>query len=145
MIALFQTAESNIVEKEDLLPVCLEIDLVKPEEEDFFAPRRRSSYNRRGRTKIIRPQALPTRYTNVRSYVDQILPGLSVEHIGREKMLHLHDVNSSSLFFQAVHECFANHYPLALRPEVFMQLIIHEIATTVKMNADHYRGLFTTS
>ena len=53
--------------------------------------------------------------------------------------------SQTSQFYEAVHECFANHYPLALSPEVLMYLVMHEVAETVKRNPDTYRHLFTTS
>ncbi|HIA02244.1 MAG TPA: DUF4419 domain-containing protein, partial [Myxococcales bacterium] len=72
-------------------------------------------------------------------------PGMPIEHLGRSKMLQLYRTTPSSLFFQAVHACFKEHYPLALRPEVLMHMIVHEVATTVKVHPEHYRHLFTKS
>ena len=53
--------------------------------------------------------------------------------------------NGTSRFFHAAHNCFANHLPLALSPEVLMYLVLHEIAVTVKLYPENYRDLFTKS
>lgn len=53
--------------------------------------------------------------------------------------------NLNSLFLNTVHKCFAEHYPLGIRPETLMWMVIHEIGITVKENPEEYRHLFTTS
>jgi hypothetical protein len=54
------------------------------------------------------------------------------------------EFSPDSLFFQGVHECFAEHYPLALRPEVMLYLVTFNVATAIKSNPDDFRGLFTS-
>ncbi len=53
--------------------------------------------------------------------------------------------SKESLFLNTVHDCFSNHYPLGIRPEALMFMVVHEIGVTVKQNAEFYRHLFTTS
>jgi hypothetical protein len=99
--------------------------------------------------------------------VNALIPDAAIEHLGRLEMLNLYascvdedldgfsdfdpmalfgaTINTSSLFFQVVHACFSKHYPLALRPEVLMQLVLSQIAETVKRNPERYRELFTSS
>src|SRR3989339_1053518 len=84
----------------------------------------------------------------VSRFVEAVLPGKAIEFLGRETMKGVSsykNMTPSSLFFQAVHEAFAKHYPLALRPEVLMYLICHEVATAVKLHPEDYRSLFTTT
>ena len=77
-------------------------------------------------------------------YLGVIMPGKKIEHVARKDMLAVgYRPVPSSLFFQAVHECFSNHYALTLRPEVLMHIIVHEVAYTVKANVSDYRHLFT--
>lgn len=92
-------------------------------------------------------EPIPTGQINVADFIQEILPGHQVEHLGRKNMVAFQErIDSpSSLFFQAVHSCFCNHYPLALRPEILMFLITHEVATMVKMHPEAYRHLFTKS
>ncbi|PCI29005.1 hypothetical protein COB55_02955 [Candidatus Wolfebacteria bacterium] len=94
---------------------------------------------------IIVAEPLPEKLYDVSSFVGKILPRRKIEYLGRKKMICLDYPDPSSLFFQTVHQCFSRHYPLALRPEVLMHMIVCEIATTVKMNPEHYRDLFTQS
>lgn len=51
----------------------------------------------------------------------------------------------SSLFFDTVHFCYANHHALALSPEVLAYLINYAVAIEVKQDPETYRDLFTTS
>lgn len=53
--------------------------------------------------------------------------------------------NTGSLFLNTVHYCFADHYPLGIRPEALMYMVTHEVGVTVKQHPDSYRSLFTTS
>ena len=52
---------------------------------------------------------------------------------------------SGSLFFDTVHFCYANHYALALSPEVLAYLINFAVAIEVKQSPEIYRDLLTTS
>ena len=65
-----------------------------------------------------------------------------------QALSHPESVNlgsSTSLFLNTVHKCFADHYPLGIRPDALLYMILHEIGITVKQNPDIYRNLFTTS
>lgn len=53
--------------------------------------------------------------------------------------------SAASMFLNTVHYCFAEHYPLGIRPECLMWMVLHEIGVTVKQNAETYRHLFTDS
>jgi hypothetical protein len=50
---------------------------------------------------------------------------------------------ATSLGVQAVHQCFALHQPLSLRPETLWYMISHEVAEYVRQNASDYAYLFT--
>lgn len=88
----------------------------------------------------------------VQDFTDLILPGHQVEFLGRTEMVDVwgvnawgdkEDPNGTSLLFQTIHQCFAEHYPLALSPDMLWFMIMHEIATTVRLHPDTYRELFT--
>ncbi|MBI2473669.1 DUF4419 domain-containing protein [Candidatus Uhrbacteria bacterium] len=115
------------------VPVCRELVLQIPEIED-----------QRPTGRMIQEEAFSKQTTLVQDYIHALVPDGIIEHMGRREMLAL-PLNTSSLFLQAVHACFANHYPLALRPEVLMQVVLTQIAEVVKRNPEHYRDLFTTS
>jgi len=115
-------------------PTCLDINL-----EDHLKTRR---------GKPIRAETAHEGRMPMARYTDLILPGHKVEFTGRKELVNLWSgqydkLNPSSLFFQSVHQCFAEHYPLALSPEVLWFLIMHEVATTVRLNPDSYREIFT--
>jgi len=98
--------------------------------------------------EIVRAEPLPDQRVPVTEYLKLVMPGMGIEHLGRTDMLQLGqygELSPSSLFFHTVHHCFQNHYPLALRPEVLMYLVLSEVATTVNMYPEVYRHLFTTS
>ncbi len=78
------------------------------------------------------------------NFLTTLLPGKTVEHVGRETYFGTDRPQPTSMFFTAVHECFSRHFALTLRPELLMQLIACEVATTVKLYPDEYRHLFTT-
>lgn len=69
--------------------------------------------------------------------------GVRVEHVGHAEMVALPRMNASSLFFRGVHEAFACHYRLGLRPEVLLFLIGSVIAETVRRHPETYREIFT--
>ncbi|SEM58939.1 DUF4419 domain-containing protein [Streptacidiphilus jiangxiensis] len=48
-----------------------------------------------------------------------------------------------SLLLRAVHLSFAAHLPLSLSPDVLWFAVVHEVAAHVRLNADHYAGVFT--
>ncbi len=62
-----------------------------------------------------------------------------------EKGQPFEQLSSASLFLNTVHNCFAGHYPLGIRPEALMYMVLHEVGICVKQNPDEYRDLFTTS
>jgi hypothetical protein len=101
-------------------------------------------WGRRG--QIITPVPAPTTTRPVSEFLGLVCPDAKIEHFGRAEMVGLgRAVEPSSLFFQAVHKAFADHHPLALRPEVLMYLITSTIAETVRRHPEEYRHLFTTS
>ncbi len=103
-----------------------------------------NSWSRRG--QIIVPVPAPAAARPVAEFLGLVCPDAKIEHLGRAEMVELgYEVKPSSLFFQAVHEAFSNHYPLALRPEVLMYLITSTVAETVRRHPEEYRHLFTTS
>lgn len=52
---------------------------------------------------------------------------------------------TASLGIQAIHQAFAEHLPLSLRPETLWYFIIHEVAEFVRQNSDKCAPLFTTT
>lgn len=95
----------------------------------------------------------PKRLKLTQAEKDALYKGLLVnyqvpkfEHVSRLEMLALNGYQAkTSLFFQTIHECFSEHFPLALSPEVLMYLVLHEVAVCVKQNPEDYRHLFTTT
>ena len=86
--------------------------------------------------------------SSMEAMVGAVLPGHTIEHLGRGTIALRRSgptFQATSLFFQAVHQCFEAHHPLVLRPEVLMHLIVHEVATTVNRYTDEFRHLFTGS
>jgi len=53
--------------------------------------------------------------------------------------------SASSMFLNTVHYCFSNHYPLGIRPDALMWMVLHEIGICVRQNPEFYRHLFTDS
>lgn len=51
----------------------------------------------------------------------------------------------TSLFLNTVHACFARHFPLGIRPDGLMWMVLHEVGVTVKLHPEAYRHLFTDS
>jgi len=54
-----------------------------------------------------------------------------------------YEVATVSLAVQAVHQAFAAHVPLNLRPDTLWYFIVHEVAEYVRQHADESAGLFT--
>lgn len=52
-------------------------------------------------------------------------------------------VSSVSLGFQAIHQAFASHTALSLRPDTLWYMIVHEVAEHVRQNSEQYASLFT--
>jgi len=114
-------------------PVCLDVELNLPD-------------LRRGQGHIV-PKPLPDKTFSLEAYLDVVMPTVPIEFLGRSQLLQLEyePWMPTSLFFDTVHHCFQRHYPLALRPEVLMYLIVHEVATTINLYPNEYRHLFTAS
>lgn len=112
---------------------------------------------------LVKPEALPLGYRSVSDFLT-VAVGTAIPDPNKpawqppkkqcpkiEFLSHRETVDfgspmtANSLFFQAVHECFANHYPLALSPEGLLYLVLHEVSVTVKRDPEFYRDLFTTS
>lgn len=53
--------------------------------------------------------------------------------------------DGASLAVATVHGCFDQHVPLSLSPAVIWYLIVHEVAQHIKLNADRYADIFTSS
>ncbi|MFI5533164.1 DUF4419 domain-containing protein [Kitasatospora sp. NPDC051853] len=49
---------------------------------------------------------------------------------------------TSSLLLRAAHLCFTAHLPLSLSPDVLWYVLVHEVATHVRLDADRYAGVF---
>lgn len=62
---------------------------------------------------------------------------------GRNYNYAAYDVPTVSLGLQAIHQCFAAHMPLELRPDTLWYMITHQVAEHVAQNGDHYAHLFT--
>ncbi len=54
-----------------------------------------------------------------------------------------YDVATVSLGIQAIHQAYAAHIALNLRPDTLWYFIVHEVAEHVRQNADRYERLFT--
>ena len=106
-------------------------------------------YGRFSHGQLVVPQPLPDQTCLVSDYLGVVMPNVRIECLGRPSMLQLRreyeQLGPTSLFFDTVHHCFQQHYPLALRPEVLMHLIVQEVATTINLYPDDYRHLFTAS
>ncbi len=115
------------------IPVCRSISLEIPN----------TGYGRRG---PIMAEPLPSGRSSVRDFIKLARPGVKIERLGHESMVDISaggPPSPSSLFFRTVHAAFADHYPLALRPEVLMFLVTHTVAETVKAHPAAYQHLFT--
>lgn len=95
---------------------------------------------------LVTPEPLP------QQRVDVGLGALKAALLKKGGVVHHHEPRPSlpfeggaGLFFRAVRNCFAAHYPLALRPEVLMYLVVHELSICVNQNPGRYRHLFTRS
>ncbi|KKP67337.1 MAG: hypothetical protein UR66_C0004G0085 [Candidatus Moranbacteria bacterium GW2011_GWE1_35_17] len=94
----------------------------------------------------INPNPLSEEMKPTAEYLATVMPGAKIEYLGRPNFCYPWGVYyPTSLFFLSVHQCFKDHCPLALRPEVLMYLIVNEVATTVNLHPEHYRHLFSTS
>lgn len=54
-----------------------------------------------------------------------------------------YEVGTVSLGIQAVHQAFAAHVPLCLRPDTLWYIIVHEVAEFVRQHPADYAHLFT--
>lgn len=95
---------------------------------------------------VNRENSIPTKVRPVADYLKVLMPNAKIEHLGRSTMVETWSAPaSSSLFYQAAHLAFYQHYAFAIRPEVLMHLMLNEVATAVKLSPAAYRDLFTTS
>lgn len=107
----------------------------------------RSEHSPEGRG-FVTASPIPSSQTSLAPFVQKFFPRNTIENLGRRTALYLGvrgDYQEYSLFFQALHHCFARHYPLALRPEVLLYLVVNEIATAVNQNPETFRDVFTSS
>jgi len=88
---------------------------------------------------------LPTNQVAVKAFLREALKrDPKVEYCSQPWMLEIPYLEPTSLLFQTVHECFAEHLPLALSPDLLMYLVLHEVSICVKQNPQDYAGLFTS-
>lgn len=66
-----------------------------------------------------------------------------VEQIGYGYNAAAYDVPTVSLGVQAIHQGYAAHVALSLRPDTLWYFIVHEVAEYVRQHADESAGLFT--
>lgn len=57
----------------------------------------------------------------------------------------LRNCPTTSLLFQTLHDCFDQHLPVSLAPEVLWYAVLHEVGIAVKRAPDRYAHLFTTT
>ncbi len=69
----------------------------------------------------------------------------AVYESGRKWNEAAYEVPTVSLGLQAIHQCFAAHIPLTLRPDTLWYMITHQIAEHVAQNSGRYASLFTRS
>jgi len=100
------------------------------------------------RGRFVNEEPIPRSQGKVSDYINALMPGAKIEHLGRQTLLLQRGwkgYSTSNLLFQAAHEAFAGHHALALRPEVLMQIVLSQVAEVVKQNPEEYRSFFTTS
>lgn len=56
-----------------------------------------------------------------------------------------YDVATVSLGIQAIHQAFASHVALGIRPDTLWYMIVHEVAEHVRQHPDTYAGIFTAT
>lgn len=107
-----------------------------------------------GETKKVTPVPVPDKRTPVKDFLSAVLPNAKIEHVGRLELAGVvaeggyrrpATVAPSSLFYQALHQAYAEHHPFAIRPEVLMYLITANVAEAVKRDPESFRSLFTTN
>lgn len=86
----------------------------------------------------------------IRDLVTKLYPRWSPIALGREQFygratFGYGDKGTYSLFFKTLQDCFNMHLPFALRPEVLWYLVVHEVATAVRLNPERYRLYFSSS
>lgn len=95
-----------------------------------------------------KPDSLDLREYNTTEWVSAVWEGQKLISNGYSRPLSPEEYTprgaASSLFLNTVHYCFAKHYPLGIRPEALMWMVLHEVGVTVKQNSETYRDLFTT-
>lgn len=98
--------------------------------------------------QIIEKKVPPKNRIPVSMFINALMPGKKIEHLAVKEMVYRPDpkkIPPSSLFFQGLHNAYANHHAFGIRPEVLMYLINSVVAETVKRNPEEYRALFTSS
>jgi hypothetical protein len=99
---------------------------------------------------FVEPKKIPDRQPMlVNALLERYYPGWSPINLGRDTFYGEENsrrkIPAYSLFFKTMQDCFNDHLPFALRPEVLWYLIIHEVATAVRLNPEKYRDYFTES
>ncbi|MFJ5230333.1 DUF4419 domain-containing protein [Kitasatospora sp. NPDC088391] len=72
-------------------------------------------------------------------------PEYTLHHRSTDRLLGHPDetVSGESLLLRALHRCFCAHLPLSLGPDLLWYLVVHEVATHVRLNAETCAGMFT--
>lgn len=92
----------------------------------------------------------PVRNTYAGTFILHSVRGAKkVHHLSRTDHAEIHITRGphfgspkASLALQALHQCFSEHVPLSLRPEVVWYWVVNEVATHVKLNPGEYAKLF---
>jgi len=96
-----------------------------------------------GEEYVITPNSIPEARSETSDFVSKLFPTCDIVEMGRTE--HFGKSTTYSLFFKTLQDCFNKHLPFAIRPEVLWYLIIHEVATAVKLNPERYRLHFIAS
>lgn len=98
---------------------------------------------------ISETDSLDLRSYQTTTWVNPVFHGQTIVSDGYNKELpidqHKPLGSASSMFLNTVHYCFSNHYPLGIRPDALMWMVLHEIGICVRQNPQFYRHLFTDS
>lgn len=101
------------------------------------------------RDQGIEEHPLPARSTTLRADLKRRFNNFKIEASAPDCTVYPINGRSpqpgSSLFFDTVQFCYANHHALALSPEVLAYLINFAVAIEAKQNPETYRDLFTIS
>lgn len=96
--------------------------------------------------KLVSEKPFSTTKMTVREVLQRYYPNNKIEYTPTLDSYHVGSLDdTSSLFFKTVHQCFAEHHALVLRPEVLFHLVIDAIAMTVNKYPKEHHHLFSKS